>query len=988
MKLLAVVIPLLHALSPSGGREVQILDGLWEITSDDPSAAGARWLPIEVPSAFETALGVDFDGVATYRRSFRVDARLAQERLLLSFDAVATHARVWLNGEPVGEHLGGWTPFRFDVTELARRSGENELLVRVDEKVGHNTQGFLPIIAPHFGGIWQPVKLIGLGRGWIDEHALLAHGDARASAVRIEVEARDAPPGTSYEAVLRIGESEFRARTDEPRFALPVEGFERWEVGAPRLYPLLVRTLDSTGAELDRVETRVGFRELGSEGRRILFNGRPLQVRGILEWGYYPPLLAPAPPDELVRRHVAEARARGFNLVKFCLWLPPRRILSLLDEAGMLAWVEYPTWHPRFDAEHHQELVTEFEEFFRHDRNHPCVIARSLTCETGPSASLELIRDLYERAHRAIPGAFVVDDSSWIQWNRVHDFYDDHPYGNNDTWPATLDRLNAFIDGREQKPLLLGEAIAADTWLDLALAEDPSAWWTRRCQADQARWEGAMRARFGEPAIDALLPHSLRFGMNQRKDQIEHFRRIVPDGGYVVSVARDFTLATMGLADGRDQWKWSAGEWAWHGDTMLVLGRESARAFGPGEQELAVHVAHHGKERIEGPMLRARVAGSSVELFPPPGTVLEPGSVEELARLRFTVPASVEGPTPMPLSLALLDGRRSVATNRWNLWAFPAPEPLPEEVRVVRRLDEVLLSELRAGARVLLLASDEPGSFTLRPHWFLRGAPWLPPHALNAELPPELFLDLVVKDLHPRGLLPVGSIFEHLDPIVAFWDTHDLAQVRDWAIAFETRVGEGRLLVSALRHEGSAAGEWLRARFARHLAQGPPPRSALPEEVVEAIRARLGAKQLALGERDFDFRPEPEGEEPGAWTKLRVGRHWEAQGFPALDGWARYRISIEPPADWIGEPLHLHLEGVDDAFELYLDGELVGTGGDIPARRTAFDERSSHRLTERAQARPYLLEIRVHDWYGAGGIHRPLTLSTRPLSAAAEYVNG
>src|SRR5690606_19945006 len=120
-------------------------------------------------------------------------------------------------------------------------------------------------------------------------------------------------------------------------------------------------------------------------------------------------------------------------------------------------------------------------------------------------------------------------------------FYDDHPYGNNDTWPATLDRLNAHIEAREAKPLLLGEAIAADTWPDLEVA-DAAAWWAPIHLEAQRAWAERIAARFGEEVKARLTPWSLRFAMNQRKDQIETFREVVPEGGYVVSVARDFTL--------------------------------------------------------------------------------------------------------------------------------------------------------------------------------------------------------------------------------------------------------------------------------------------------------------------------------------------------------------------------------------------------------------------------------------------------------------
>lgn len=552
-----VLIILLAA--PFAERGVLDLDGVWSVTTDDPGDDAAEWREIDVPSAFETALGIDFDGVATYRRTFVVPSDFPGERVVLSFDAAATAVEVALNGQDVGSHLGGWTTFRFDVTEQVSRGRDNELLVRVDEKVGHNTQGFLPVIAPHFGGIWQSVELFGLPDPWLDDTALLAVGDAESATALLEAPVVGDASGTTRVAEIEIGHERIVVPLTGHRTERAIAAFESWDIDRPTLYPVTFRLLRD-GDEIDRVEARLAFRSIRTDGRRLLLNGRPLNVRGILEWGYFPPPLAPNPDDAYIREMIANAKARGFNLIKFCLWVPPRRVLRLFDEAGMLTWMEYPTWHPRFDGEHRVELVREFSEFYDHDRNSPSVILRSLTCETGPSASIEVIRDLYDRAKARIPGAVVEDDSSWIAWNRVHDFYDDHPYGNNNSWPATLERLDRYIAEREPKPLLLGEAIAADTWLDGRAFDDVDdpIWWRSMHEDGCVAWRRAMWRRFGLPTTWSLLPDSLRFAMNERKDQIETFRRMMPNGGYVVSVARDFTKAEMGLADHANRWKWPA----------------------------------------------------------------------------------------------------------------------------------------------------------------------------------------------------------------------------------------------------------------------------------------------------------------------------------------------------------------------------------------------------------------------------------------------
>ena len=974
---------LLLALSAPNSRDQIDLSGVWEVTTGDPTDPATEWLPIAVPGPWEPTLGDDFDGTATYRSWLYIPEDFEGERLLLHFEAVATHARVWLNAELAAEHLGGWTPFRADVTTLARRGEENLLWVTVEERVGHNTQGFLPIIAPHFGGIWQPVTLLGLPGAYLDDLRILALGDAERGVLTLEAPSRGAPPDAYVVAETFIDGKRHQKTFRGGRAELEVEGFTPWTPGDPALYDVTFRLLRRGAVEVDRYVVRTGFRSVTTDGRVLRFNGAPLNVRGVLEWGYYPPLFAPDPDPAVVVAMIHEAKARGFNLIKFCLWLPPWWILDLMDETGMLAWVEYPTWHPRIDEEHRADLTAEYEEFFAHDRNHPSVVVRSLTCETGHSAELDVIAELYHRAKAAIPGALVEDDSSWIGWHRIHDFYDDHPYGNNDRWPATIARLNAHIDEREAKPLLLGEAIAADTWLDRTLADlDPESPFAPWCLDAQAAWEAKVADRFGRTAIDRLMPISLRFAMNQRKDQIEQFRLLAPDAGYVVSVARDFPKARMGLWDAEMRPKWRVDEWAWHGDTMILLGADSKRSVLAGQATaIDVHVAHHGAETLPAGVLRYAFAGHVGEVT---HEAIEPGAVVSVGTLELPVP-DVASPRELSLS-AQLDG--GAAVNRWSLWAFPVTEPSggTDGVVVAEALTPELVQRIRAGASAIITPGRGPGSFLLREHWLLRGSLWFPDHPILHDASAELFTDLVVKDLHPVGLLPLDDLFDHVDPIVGFWDNHDLREMKDWGMLVETRVGAGRLIVSALRHEDTPAGEWLLDRLRRHAAAGPAPRAALPDAIVDDIAGRLVARELDLTGRVWQFRPDDGGSD--GWQEIRVGRSWEAQGHPTLDGWATYRLSVDVPADWAGEPVYLHFAGVDDAYEVYVDGVQRGTGGDIGEQRTAFDEEKSHRLMDAATPGQVTIDVRVYDWYGAGGIHRPVRLATRPLGSASRYLRG
>jgi len=971
--MLNLPLALLCAL-PLFDREAVSLDGTWEVCVGQ-AEAGSDWIPIRVPASFEIVLGTDFDGLATYRREFAVPAGFFDSRVVLEFEGAATLAQVFVDGQEVGQHLGAWTPFRFDITSLVEPGATHDLTVVLDEKVGHNTQGFLPIIAPHFGGLWQSVRLLALPHESLDDLNLLAVGDFERRLALFEADLPESSRSSVRVKFTVEGRTTW-VTMGKGRREVAVRDFQAWEIGAPKGYAVLFQLVSEEGEILDEVERRLCFRSIRAEGRQLIFNGRPLNVRGMLEWGYFPPSLDPAPSDEVMHKVISDAQARGFNLIKFCLWIPPQRILRMCDEAGLLVWMEYPTWHPRFDGEHRSELTAEFEEFYALDRNHPSVILRSLTCETGPSASLEVIQDLYDRAKANIPGAVVVDDSSWIQWNRVFDFYDDHPYGNNNTWPAKLDELNEFITTRTLKPLVLGEAIAADTWPGSDLGPGVS------LHADAVTdWASAVRERYGPSVVESLRPNSLRFAENQRKDQIEAFRRQVPGGGYVVSVARDFNKAEMGLADHRGEHKWSIQDWAWHGETMIVPGRDSARAIESGEVlSLPLHAAHNGTGDLSPGSLQATWNGAPLSLEHPR---IEPGAVQFLGELKLRAPR-VDAPRELKLEVRL---GSADASNDWSLWALPPTQPLPDGVRVVRSLDPGQIVRMLMGEKVILLTDGRAGSVKVSDTWLLRGSLWFPTHPLTKTIAPEFFLDLVVKDLHPSGLMRLEELGDQIQPVLAFWETHDLDHVRDSCLVFETRVGAGRLLVSSLNHD-NAAGRYLLSAFAQHLTHGPVPKAALEAHVVDAISERLEGRSMDLTSRSWLFRPDPDEnvEEDPDWVEIPIGRAWESFGFETLDGWATYALDLDLSGAWLGQPLYVNFEGVDDAFKVHFDGTLCGTGGDIPNRATAFDEASSHRLTEALSAGAHRLEVRVYDWYGAGGIHRPVHLSNVPLAGGAGFI--
>ena len=248
--------------------------------------------PVSIPGTFQDVLGSSFEGVAWYRLSLNLNKAWEGSRVRLEFDGAATDATVFINGELVAHHLGAWTPFTADLAHHLRFDGTDYVEVRLDQKVGHNTQGFLPVISPHFGGIWQPVYLTISNEPRIDNRALTVFTDGEEGRITVNAPRLDTdyiPMNTRVQVfanqtkivVEEIAEESVVLFIPEPLLWSPDEPFQ---------YRLLVELVEKkTNKVIDSLELFIGMRMLESDGEIIRLNRKPLLIRGILDWGYRSP---------------------------------------------------------------------------------------------------------------------------------------------------------------------------------------------------------------------------------------------------------------------------------------------------------------------------------------------------------------------------------------------------------------------------------------------------------------------------------------------------------------------------------------------------------------------------------------------------------------------------------------------------------------------------------------------------------------------------
>jgi hypothetical protein len=440
------------SLAAASPPAVIALDGEWLLATDPANEGVARrWFDLPVPGAVPSRVPwilqdafPGYHGLAWYWRDVEVPRHPHPAgRFLLRFLAVDYKADVWVNGQSVGSHEGGESPFVLDVTGVVQPGAANRIAVRVLNPTHEPIDGIvlretahrnkaLPYSAGNAwdqGGIIDSVELLVAPAVRLED--IFVRPDWRSGALRLDIGigntlAENAPVrleigvgpatsgGTVASAVLEreVGPGSTRVET-----TLSLSHPRLWELNDPTLYRVTVRVRQNGTEAVDEQSVRCGFRDFRLENGYFRLNGRRLFLRCSHTGNCCPVgLELPLDPDWL-RRDLLNVKVMGFNMIRFIAGVPKRYQLDLCDEIGLLVYEEsYAGWcmdvSPKL-AERYNESVF---GMVRRDRNHPSVAIWGLLNEThdGP---------VFRHAVSVLPALRVLDDSRLVllnsgQWER------------------------------------------------------------------------------------------------------------------------------------------------------------------------------------------------------------------------------------------------------------------------------------------------------------------------------------------------------------------------------------------------------------------------------------------------------------------------------------------------------------------------------------------------------------------------------------------
>ena len=405
-----IVDPLQMGLSPDEGsrylfaREVRQEPGgtLLEFDWDQQRV-------MEVPSDWNSAAPELelYEGMVWFRRTFDFFPD-PDKRYFLYFEAVDYHARVSFNGEKIGEHKGGFTPFSFEITNRFSESKRNSIAVAVDNT---HTAQTVPEIAYdwwNYGGITRPVWLVEVPKTFIHSYFIRLADDGRSVAVDLRL---DGPDAGTAEVMISIPELELEksvktASDGTATFAFEPKVLELWSTTGPKLYRTVLKSPS------DSIEEDIGFRTVEIRGQDILVNGKPTFLRGIsiheeslgpvgtrrMDWAQAEALLRLAKED------------LGCNFVRLAHYPHSERMTRLADKLGLLVWSEVPVyWAIAYSHPPTRELAVRMvTENVLRDRNRASIIVWSVANETPINdARNAFLGEIIERVRKLDPTRLV-----------------------------------------------------------------------------------------------------------------------------------------------------------------------------------------------------------------------------------------------------------------------------------------------------------------------------------------------------------------------------------------------------------------------------------------------------------------------------------------------------------------------------------------------------------------------------------------------------
>lgn len=395
------------------GRDFQLLNGKWDAIIDlyDQGRGKKVWenrkpakadeffeysfdggLRLDVPGDFNSQLPQlqYYEGTVWYARHFSSDGVPSGKKLYLYFGAVNYRCKVYLNGQRIASHEGGFTPFQIDVTGNVV-AGDNFLVVETNNRRSPDAIPAMSFDWWNYGGITRDVMLVSVPETYIKDYKVQLDKN-EADRINAYVRMSDAVPEGSAVTLnipeLNVSKTLELDKDGFGELSFRVKKLQRWSPESPKLYDVSLTYAPAGGSGAgDAVSEQIGFRSINVDGTRILVNGKPTFMCCISFHEEIPQRMGRAYSEADAAMLLSEAKALGVNMVRLAHYPQNEYIVRMAEKMGIILWQEIPVWQG-IDFENAATMdkaLRMFSEMLYRDKNRCAVGFWGVANETRPS---------------------------------------------------------------------------------------------------------------------------------------------------------------------------------------------------------------------------------------------------------------------------------------------------------------------------------------------------------------------------------------------------------------------------------------------------------------------------------------------------------------------------------------------------------------------------------------------------------------------------
>lgn len=440
------------------------LNGYWSFTFDETLAGKAlagedcsvldRKILVPFPWGSKLSEVEDQGDVAWYGRKITVPQSWKGKRVFLVVGASDWDTQVWLDGNEIGRHQGGYTPFECELKDV-RFGQAQQLVIKADDTPSdahlYGKQGY-----GNARGIWQTVYLEARGENYIS--SLHFTPDIDNSNVKVDVAlAAPAAEGESFTLAFKTGGQETFsgeiAGKDKASFTIPIKDQHLWDLDDPFLYEVTA----SLGNQ-DEVNSYFGQRKVGvmpfpgADFNYVALNNKPLYLQLCLDQSYHPEGFYTFPSDEFMKNEIQISKNLGLNGNRIHIKVEVPRKLYWADKLGLLIMADTPNFWGEPVPEAREDWENCLRAQVERDYNHPSIFAwvnfnetwGLFTDGTYLPETQEWVRSMYHLTKSLDPSRLVEDQSACNHDHVESDINSWHAYCRGFVWE---DEIKKYVDG-------------------------------------------------------------------------------------------------------------------------------------------------------------------------------------------------------------------------------------------------------------------------------------------------------------------------------------------------------------------------------------------------------------------------------------------------------------------------------------------------------------------------------------------------------------